>query len=243
MPSFSSLGLQNLQLNEDKENGYSINVNFDEGTISIYPDYRRWQMSDVPPPISIGSLPADAEIIAISNAFIKEHGVDTKIYGAPVIENKTYSSMGEDGKEQQMAMDSLTVTYPLVLDGTEVYDQSGFKFGLQITVDVRQKKVTGVNNLTAQIYESSNYALETDAKKVLNTATSGPQYDVMPLTAAEDNSSQVKPKITTVGLQTPKRVLMHYVTYEKDQTIELFVPALLFPFESKKGTPEYQKIL
>ncbi|MDQ3014517.1 MAG: hypothetical protein M3Q73_01485 [bacterium] len=239
LPSFSSLGLQNLQLLEDKEFGYSINVSFDEGTITIGPDYRKWKFSEIRNPLPASSLPADAELIKLADAFVKEHGIDTSIYGQPVVENKTYTGNDAAGKNAEFAMDNVNVTYPLMLGGTEVYDESGNKYGLQVGIDIRLNKVSGVYNLTGQVYESSKYSLETEASKVIDAAVNGPQNQIMPL-VAEDGVNQ---KITTetLTLQAPKRVLMRHIVYANEMTTELYVPALLFPIQQKKGVPYYQK--
>lgn len=238
LPSFSSLGLQNLQLLEDKQFGYSINVSFDEGTITIGPDYRKWNFSEVRNPLPASSLPADAELIKLADAFVKEYGIDTSIYGQPVVENKTYVGNDTAGKNVEFAMDNVNVTYPLMLGGTEVYDESGNKYGLQVGVDIRLNKVSGVYNLTGQVYESSKYSLETEASKVIDVAVNGPQHQVMLLMEGQD---QPQVKTETLTIQAPKRVLMRHLVYANEVTTELYVPALLFPVQQKKGVPYYQK--
>jgi hypothetical protein len=232
LPTFSSIGLQNIQLFEDKPFGYSITVNFDEGAIYINPDYRKWDMTKPGTPKPIAQAPADDSIIAIADQFVKDHGIDTTIYGKPFIENKSFVSVGANGKTQEMAYDVIPVTYPLILDGQDVYDESGNRYGLQVLVDTHVNKVSSVQNLTSQVYESSQYSLQTDAAKILGVATSGPQFaDIVPLATGTK-----LPKIEKLELRTPKRVLMRHFVYEDNkEPTELYVPALLFAIEPKKG--------
>ncbi|MBX4197733.1 hypothetical protein KW782_00155 [Candidatus Parcubacteria bacterium] len=215
MPSFSSVGLQNIQLFEDKPFGYSINVNFDEGNIYIAPDYRKWDVSQERAPLSASQLPADTDIITIAADFIKQHGIDVSTYGKPIIENKTNEG------------NVINVTYPLILEDMDVYDESGNAYGLHVGVDLLLKRVVSVSDLTSQVYESSNYPLETNAKKVISAAT---------------GDSKSGTTTETLELKTPKRVLMrHFIYSNKGVATELYVPALLFPIEQKKGIVQYQK--
>jgi hypothetical protein len=219
LKSFTKLGLQNLQLVEDSSTGYSINVNFDEGTIYIA---KKIADKKVASPLPAAQAPADDNLIFIADQFVKDHGIDTEIYGKPFVENKTYTSV-ENGKSTAYAYDTVAVKYPLILDGLEVYEESGNHYGLEILVDIRDKKVTAVNNLTSQVYESSQYNLETDAAKVIASATSSLGQS----TAVSSTSKNV----STVKIGTPQKILMHYVTSGDSQasTSELFVPALVFP--------------
>lgn len=245
LPSFSSVGLQNIQLFEDKPFGYSISVNFDEGAIAIYPDYRKWEIKADRAPMPISQIPSDSEFVNVANTFVKDHGVDIAIYGKPIIESRSFTGQGVDGKEQEFAHESVAVTYPLILEGSEVYDESGNMYGLQVMVDTLSKRVTGVNNLTSQVYESSNYTLQTDSKKIITAATSGPQSMVYPI---DDLKREIPAGFSQQSaaqkfeLQTPKRVLMRHFVYENNkEPVELYVPALLFPVVQQKGVQTYPK--
>jgi hypothetical protein len=94
-----------------------------------------------------------------------------------------------------------------------------------ITIDPQSNRVSDVQNLTSQIYDSSPYTLETDFAAVLKVATSTFAQNVGVSSAETSSSTQ------TATLGTPKQVLMHYWLYDEKglSSSELFIPALSFP--------------
>ncbi|MES2436886.1 MAG: hypothetical protein V4519_02650 [Patescibacteria group bacterium] len=219
LESFSQLNLQNIQLSENKDFGYTVNVNFDEGNMVIMQNWQKWNVKTDRVELPASSSLDDDTILSIAQTFIKDRGIDTSIYGKAVVENKIYSNPDASGKMKKYAYDTVIVTYPLILDGKEVYDEGGMRYGLQVNVDIREKKVSGINNLTSQLYESSKYALETDAQKIIDAATS-----------TANPSAQTRVSTTkTIELGSPKQVLMrNWTTDASGVTTEIYVPALLF---------------
>jgi hypothetical protein len=119
----------------------------------------------------------------------------------------------------------MTVQYPLVVDGREVWEQGGYeRSGLSVNVNIRTMKVTSFYGLQTQNYQSSNYAAETDKDRLLKFALQG---DLWPQGNYPVENFQVKE--VEVKLGTPEVKFMRYWKYDVNQSIELLVPALVFP--------------
>lgn len=216
--TFSDLKLTSIELSENKENGYTVGINFVEGSININPQWNTWPADTNRKEVS--SLPSEATIIGIADAFVRDHGIDTMVYGKPVVQQSTSQVVG--------------VSYPLIIEGKPVYDESGAPYGLYVAVDIRLKKVSGVNNLISQTYDSSFYTLETNFDAIVQAATSSLNAHVGGM------DPQVRGQASgTATLGTPTQVLMHYWYHDeaKGITSELYIPALSFPitYESKNA--------
>lgn len=200
LTSFSDLKLKDVELSQDIPFGYVVGINLDEGAININPQWQFWTVGNTTTPVT-EVTPLDAHsLISIANDFLKSHSITTTVYADPV-------AMPE----------SSTVIFPLKIDSKEVSEQTGIPFGLVVTVDAGQKKVSGISNLTSQIYDSSQYTLETNFDTIVHVATS--------------SLSLPGSKGETATLGTPKAVLMHYWLNDGGANIgdELFIPALSFP--------------
>lgn len=237
--NFDNLQTRTIELAEDKDKGYAINVNFEEGVMYIMPNWQRWNYARSAEVSEQGvSIPDDSTLIAKANEFLDQHGIKTDIYSEPFVDRRQIemytgvSSAGAISKSSIMPHDMMQVSviYPLTLSGKTVYDESGTPFGLSVSINVRENMVNGVNNLTSQLYDSSSYALETNAEKILAHVT-GPNT-VMPTRGAV---------IKNIRLGTPEQVLMKYWDYTPEgMGREMYVPALKFPVLSQSATPYYQ---
>ncbi len=200
--TFSNLNLRTIDLSEDKKEGYSIHIDADQGSVTFTQNSPTWVQSTT----TATSTALDAQaLVAIASAFVKDHGIDTSIYATPFVGHG-----------------STTVVYPLLLNGKEVYGQDGYQYGMQITVDTQAKKVARVDNLTSQIYESSQYVLETDPEQILVIVNS--------LYGGEGQGSTSQ----KISLGTPKQVFMRSITSTTATSSELYIPALLFPIKDSQ---------
>jgi len=228
---FTNIELQNLNFIENKDFGYNIYANLYDSSISISENWTKW-----PNPsslcqdqacfdsfrLSINDVPADDEIISITNDFIKNYGIDVTSYGKPYVNNDWRVWYDQTtNKNDAYVPDILQVTYPLQIEGSDVYDESGNKAGLVINVNVRYKKVSGFWNLVAQTYEQSLYEAETDEATILKVAERGGVYGWQ-----WDGADKVE-----VGLGTPTKQYIKMWNYRPVMTEsdELYVPALVFP--------------
>ncbi len=169
--------------------------------------------------ILASTTPEDSNLIALASGFLKDHSVDTSIYDAPMVV-KTASSTNSD------YLDSVSVLYPLLIDGKKVYTANGNLYGISVTIDATQNKVLAIDNLTSQIYDSSQYKPETDFNKIFNAATSTLSAEL----ADKNLSGEI-----TLGTSTP--ALLQYFSGDNSSTKdELYIPALVFPATYENGS-------
>lgn len=245
--TFDNLTVQNLTLAEDKEFGYMFYANLQDSSLDISRNWDKWpQPATVcqsgrcaePNQLKISDIPADQAIIDIADQFLKQHNIPTDIYGAPQMQNSWRQIYAETpDKSQFYVPDILTVIYPLKINGTAVSDESGSPIGLMVSVDVRTKIVASVSGLASQNYDSSLYPVETDAKRLIQMAENGGFRGVYPPSGNSGNASDIELGTPTQGL-----VKLWQYQQDKNQSVELIVPALIFPVtKAPIGQYFYQK--
>jgi hypothetical protein len=204
LSTFDNLNIKNINLAEDKADGYAIGINFEEGEIIVNPNKSYWNDTKAATTTKIDA----ADLLSFARQFIKVHSIDTSVYGMPI------------------AGDNNQVIYPLIIENKQVFEADGTPFGLVFIIDPHTQKVSRVLNMTSQTYDSSLYNLETDFSQVVGAATTSlsvPQHI--------KSLSNTKTASTTAILGTPKLVLVRTMTQDKatGATTELFVPAYSFP--------------
>jgi hypothetical protein len=246
MGSFSSLKVQNVNLAEDKDFGYMISSNVQEGSIFISQNWLKW-----PQPyklctgdtacidqnrINISEALPDSEVIKIAQAFVKAHGIDLGSYGEAEVTDTwriEYQKMAD--KSQFYIPESANVLFPLKVASKYIYDEGGNKTGINVSVDYRHKKVSGVANLTSQTYQASNYPAETDATRVFKLVEQGGSWGYgYPLAERAPNSEE---RIIEVG--TPKKEYVLFSNYSSSQANFLLVPSLIFPIVKTPDDQNY----
>lgn len=234
--AYSDARVRAFELVQDKPFGYSINVNFDEGTININPNYTEWpslvakdgQSAQLPK----SAMPKNDEVLAIAKAFLDEHDIKLTNYADPIVQ--AYAQMDPADTQMQYAPEQITVTYPLKIQGTEVIEDGAYPYGLQVGVSVRDKRVMSVYGLTSQTYTSSSYQLETDSDKILSILGRGGPHAWIP-----EETTGITVKKVDIEVGTPKKVLMHTYSYANGESKELFVPALDFPVTKAPDNAQY----
>ncbi len=240
LSKFQDVNIESLNLVEDREFGYSVYFNFQDSSAYIGQNWKKW-----PNPfakcseqkcydenyLNIGDVPADEEIVRISDDFMREYGVDMTMYGQGEVlqswrEQYVWAEKQSVEDVKMYIPDSISVIYPIILGGQTVYDQSGNKAGLYVNVDIRNKKVSSASSLRAQIYESSSYAIENNVEKLIAYAEEGGAYKDYWYGDAE--------KIVDITLGTPKQGLMEMYSYDETigDSVEYYIPALFFPIEN-----------
>jgi hypothetical protein len=241
---FQNLKIDNINLNEDREFGYGIYFNFKEGIVSINENWEKWPrpenecglIKDLEENqrcynslrLKISDVPADNEIISIADSFIEHYKIDISNYGEATIDNnwkRSYEST--PNKENAYVPEIIQVIYPLIINNKTVYDQSGNPSGLNVSVNIRHRKVSGVYSISSIKLESSDYEIENNTEKILEFAENGGIYNYH--YAYNDSSTE------ELKLDTPKAVLLKHYLYENNESHELYVPALVFPI---KNLPE-----
>ncbi len=251
LKKFTNNRLRMIETAQDEDFGYIINAQFDEGVVFISQNWLRWPQSDatrcggdavrcIQPydGIKPSEVLSNDELISIAKQFVIEKGIDMSYYGDPEVSDD-WRIMYETAQDKSSVYipESMSVSFPLLIDGKKVFEDSGISYGINISIDIRQKKVTNVNSITTQTYEGSSYAVEKDVKKIINFAEQGGNTFGMFYGPSGAN-------IHDINLGTPSLMYMRYFkyNYEKGTGDDLFVPALVFPLSNIPGDqPFYQK--
>lgn len=243
LASFAGMKVDSINVYQEKEFGYTANVNFRDGSISMYANWEQW-----PHPesncqteacyqryrVGLNDIPADDVLIGIANSFVREHGISVDTYGEPEVDNfwrAQYEATNE--KSLFYIPEVARVTYPFFIDGKPVYDEGGQKTGLSINVHVRERRVNDVWGLSSQQYVRSAYPAVTDANSISAylqklTDMSGQYYP-----------PETKRTIVDVVLREPTIGLVRTYTYDNVRSEELYVPSLIFPVERTQDSQFY----
>ncbi len=243
---FHDAQLETFNLIEDREMGYSVNVMLTQGTVSIYQNWYTW-----PQPyaacrdeacwrnnqIKIDQIPSDEEAINITDAFLNEYGISRDGYGAPLIQYDQWRIQYAQAADKTSIYlpEQVNVTYPLLLEGKTVFDEGGNYYGLNVTVDARTRKVASAYEMTTRQFEKSNYAAETDTKRILGVAERGGFRNYI---YDDPNAKKI-----TLELGTPTREMVN-MWYSQDQYKggePIYVPALVFPITNFESSNYWRK--
>ncbi|MDX9893013.1 MAG: hypothetical protein RB292_01175 [Patescibacteria group bacterium] len=229
LSKFNNAKLENATIVEDKSFGYIINIMFGEGMINIDRNWQKWPQINCTTEacfeaqrVRESDIPTDETLIKISDDFLKEYGISLSNYGAPEVQQTWLRAYAETvNKADFYFPEIISVVYPLKINNRSVYEQDGSsKMGLIINIDVKNKKVAGVSNLTTQSYQSSDYTAETDDNRILKIVAKGGINSWF----YGDNQATVN-----IQVNTPKIELIRYYQYRDNQSQELLIPALIFP--------------
>ncbi|MFA6604291.1 MAG: hypothetical protein WCT10_05690 [Patescibacteria group bacterium] len=229
-----NLAVQNINLVEDRDFGYQISLNFDDGSISINQNWNRWPQTRQdcaagqdcsPPRVRQEDIPADEELIRIAAEFAGRLGISTDAYAAPKVDSswRRWYAQAEN-KADYWFPEQVSVNYPLLVNGKKVYYNDGREAGLSISIDVRARRVTNVSPIYSQRYLSSAYAGETDPARILEVAAQG---GIMPYYGGGEEA-----KVIDVSLAEPESAYYWHWSYQNGRSESLLVPALVFPVPS-----------
>lgn len=244
LSKFNNTELMNVNVNENRDFGYSYSISATDG-VSIYSNWEKW-----PHPEQLcrdeacyasfrlkeSDVPADSEIIALADNFIREYNIDVKNYGAGEVQAFWRDQKGIPENNIYIP-DEISVLYPLLINEKAVYENGGNKAGLSVNVNIRHRKASGVYSVVAQNHESSNYESVANKDDILNLAKKGGmQY----LYRYESPTETVKLELDTPVLSYVKHY--NYIA-GNNQAEELYIPALIFPVKNipENGTMYYQK--
>lgn len=192
---FKNAQLQNFSFKDDD---LLVNVNLTEGNISMsrVGRYVLERGDEVYSDIT--------EVTEIAKNFAKTYNINLDNFREPVVQKNEYDTRFR------------TVIFPLEINGRKVYERSGILYGLSMTIDGKEMKVTNLWNLSTQRYDSSLYEISTSG--ILDYLKKG---------AGRYNTPNASETIN-VDLETPEIVYMRFSKYEDQQINEFLVPALLF---------------
>lgn len=228
LAKFGSLKVNNLEISEDKDFGYSIYIDLRQNNFSINMNWEKWPQNRENFPVQ--QIP-DEQIIAISDQFLTNYGIDMKNYGkGEIVKNQygiLYAEKIESMPQREPIIENVSVVYPLVIGGQTVFEQGGQKYGLTVSLDLRYKKVTGAYNINSGNFESSKYDIETNSEKIIELAEGGGLYLNYRYPEA------TKTQEIDLGTPTQGLVVIWRTEEGKINSTQLLVPAMFFPMNSK----------
>lgn len=232
LSTFRDAKVESINFVQDIPNGYAIGLHLSEGSISINQNWQRWPSLQVEGASQLkpSDIPADDVLIAIANDFMKAHGIDLSQYGEPEIDMQWKIEYDRASDKSQVYVPfTQRVIYPLVIDGKPVYEEGGMKTGINVGVNVSNKKVADMWGIVSQSYLSSEYDGVTDGASVTDYLKNFEQFP------GDYKPQGVTVKNVEVKLGTPTVSTVKYYWYDgKGMTSELLVPSLVFPVEKNE---------
>jgi hypothetical protein len=227
-----SASLQNFTLTENREFGYMVTVDANEGIVSFGQDWRKWPHPESQCQddacfqrnrLTAEQMPSDEASIGVADRFLQDYGISRETYGAPEVRGEWRAEYAAaTDKASVFLPDSVIVVYPLVIDGKVVDDADGVPTGLMISVNVRHMRVDGMWGLNAGAYERSSYAAETDVKRLRAFVEQGGIWGAW--------NGDPSAKTVDVELGDPEVVLaLTWKSREDGTNDDLYETALRFP--------------
>ncbi|HEX3099659.1 MAG TPA: hypothetical protein VHQ41_01660 [Patescibacteria group bacterium] len=233
--------LQNFSFVENHQYGYAAYVDAQNGAVSMYQNYEQWPQPDYTCKdtncdmlqLKIEDLPSDADAIAAAETFIQQYAISKEGYGTPRVVSAWRIAYDQTPVAQRSSFyipQQVQVVYPLMLEGKEVYDESGNVYGMNIMIDAKTKRVTNLSELITKQFESSSYKGETDVNRLLKIAGNGGfrNYNYV-----DSNAKKVELKLDTPTVQMVK---IYYSADNYRTNSDLYMPALIFPIKNWKET-------
>jgi len=248
MKKFRNISLSNISINEDRDFGYSIYLGLRDGNFSIYKNWEKWPNIEKVCGVynyeclrgyqlTIEEVLSDDDIINIADKFLRDYNISLKNYGSPEVQKHWLREyLLSSDKNSFYIPDTISVVYPLIINGMIVYEEYGQKSGLMVEVDIREGRVSGVYNLAYQYYESSTYSTERNKEIILNMAKQGGRY---PDYYYRDGQT----KTIDINLGTPSLGIMKIWNYDEAEMkgYEVFVPAYVFPVLSESAPSSFYR--
>jgi cytochrome c biogenesis protein ResB len=203
-----------------------FNIDLKEGTLNINKNYLNSEPIPLSEPtkLKIKNIPEDKLLIKISNQFLNKYKINMNSYGAPEVDNnwKTYYNQAQE--PDKYIPQTITVVYPLIINGQSVYDESGNKTGPRLNINIKSMQVESLWGISSNNFESSLYDIEYETKKLINIAEQGgwKQYY---------HNNEPEGKKIEIGLGQPiiEYVKIYHYDTKDNTNNELLVPSLIFP--------------
>lgn len=230
---FSDLSAGNISFNQDKEYGYSINIDFSNGYLNIYKNWDTWPQKNYQEKKTT-SLLAEDEVLNIANSFMKEYGIDISQYGHAKIETN-YNTLLKTSDVSRIMPDFIPDTtyilYPLIVDGKEIMEESWDTAGIKVEIDTEEKRVSSVVWLSIQNYVQSDYIVENNTENILKVANVWGRFWFY-----TPETDRVKYK--DIELKNPTLKYINIYEYKNNIQEQYLIPAVVFEVE-KEGLENY----
>lgn len=234
--------IRSLGFYEDRPYGMEMSVDFENATVSLFRNYAKWPQVSCETEecwtknrVRADDVPDNAKILAIAEAFVRERKMDVSGYGKPFVDESWKEAYARaSDKDSAYVPETVSVTYPMVLAGSGVYESYGTKKGLSVSVDVRTKRVSDVSGLESAEYVGSAYANETDPKKVADAVSRGGNPFVFAADSMPKNAKEIE-----VPVGNPEFVRVWTYATKDGKSVQYAVPALAFDALREPKDGEY----
>lgn len=234
LSAFGNKNLSNLSFVEDQDFGYSVNLDFQNGNISIYQNWSKWPQikcdangCEQPPKITENDIPSEEDLIRIADTFLATYNINRSLYGSPKVDSSWRIMYARAEKEnlERYIPEQYNVTYPIILDEKSVYEEYGGYKGITLTIDIRTKRVVGLYGLEKQNLMSSVYTNLISEDALRKMIPHGGRYETKPYG---------EQKTVEVRLGEPVIQYVHvYGEWKDGKSDEYYVPAYVFPVLDK----------
>ncbi len=236
---FSNLQINSISLYEDKDSGYRVSIDNGEKKVSIYKNWETWsQENSLNKRLKIADVPSDENIITVANTFIENYNLDMSPYGEAIVDKAWLEDYQRaENKEKAYIPYTMTVIYPLIMDGKEVYNEYRNKYGLSVQVDFRNNKVSSVNEIVEHDYQSSDYEVVQDEDRIIDIVERGGYRNYNYRREGEN----VEKKIVELG--SPSLEMVRVWKNSPNVSEELYVEAYIFPVLNSDDNNFYRDYL
>lgn len=232
--NFSEIWVSNVSLNENKEYGYSLNIDFENGSFSLYKNWAKWPQRDWTTN-SKQNFVSEEEVLQIAWDFIQKYKIDLGKYGNPEVEKK-YLSVLRSYESSKIAPDYInnttSVVYPLLIDKNKIVEEYGQISWVRLEIDLIEKKVTSLNGLHINNYEKSAYNIETSKENILKIANVWWRFWL-------ENEIPENAKYIDILLKNPTLQYISTYKYENFSQEQFLIPAVVFEIEQKEDINYY----
>lgn len=227
LSKFRDLWLSNLNLYENIDKWYQINISLREWIVNIYRNYSSWMraLDDSQDKLTIDNVPDDKKIVEIVWDFASKYSVDLSNYSGVLVDSswKTYYE-NSDNKSDYYIPEILSVSYQLDLDWKSVYESNWYPYWLNASVNIRDMQVNSFWPINTYDLIWSNYELITENDRILEELKKW-NYYYNSNYGIDSNFDEVK-----VEVWDAKIVYIREYIYNSENNVseEYFVPWLLF---------------
>jgi len=225
LSSFNNLEIQNISLREQDGDGYNVYLDRTNGNISISRNDGYWLSLADRTPDSQPVVPSNDALIDSASRFLSELQIDTSAYGTAYVDR---SFLDLD----VWVPESLTVTYPYLIEEKQVWSMWGQPTGMSVSINLRTGEADNLYALGPASFEASDYELASDPEEILGVAKRGGLWEYAP----------EKADITyTFKLGEPDIILAEHYQYDDKGSSLLYIPALRFPVVEGDPDAPYQR--
>lgn len=246
LSKFNGADVANLTLAQNQEFGYTFTMDFASNQVSIATNYLQWPRPELDCKdeacyqslqMTIDQIPPDDNIIALADDFLASFGIDKAKFGKPYIQKYWEYEIQQGVQRSAIYVPTeVSVIYPYVIEGQDVYDESGNPAGIYVGVNIKYNKGSSIYSIAPDTYEKSNYDAITDKAEIFKIAERGGLYP--------NYYYGEQGAVKEIALDTPRLALMRFYDYDQNEgkSSELYIPALIFPIKDMPADyPPYSK--